>query len=567
MPKRRLVEAALVAVIVAAAAVALAQSWNRWLDPIVDAGRDLYIPEQLRHGAKLFRDLLYYYPPLAAYLLAAVTTVTGSSLAAYARIGIATGVAAAAATYALARQAAGPMAAGSAALLFVACCFCGASTFGCNYLFPYAHAATFGMVFFLAFGALLYAYLWRDRHSGVLAAAIACGLAATWSKIEFAAFVVAIVAVVAVVHRAHALWLYFAGLAATALAAWLIFGPPLVANLFPSSLLGGQSARFFYSHVTGFDHWPQRLGASAAAALVVAAMTALIALLERVRTQPFAALLIGAALALATWLIGDSAFFHAWSVLQIVLLAFAVRRPREPLFFLLLFALAASSRVYLNLSPAWYGFVFVVPTIVLIAYMLFEWLPSRGAYSRALAALWLPLVLLISIRALLDQRVRWSLKEFPVQTLRGTLYDANRDRARILGELLPQLEHAQSLAVLPEGVTLNYFARVPTTLSFHTFTPPETADPATEAQVLAEMQRRPPEYVAIVSRNVQEFGFRGFGVDYDQRLYAYIQQTYRVERAWRERRFQIVLLRRATTLPETRAPDSPSPRTPAPTTR
>src|SRR5437764_920029 len=139
----------MLAAIVAAAAIALAQSWGRWLDPIVDVGRDLYIPEQLRHGARLYADIRYNYPPLAPYLLAAVTGATGSSLAAYAWIGIAVGALVAGAIYALARLAAGPLAGGSAALLFVACCFCGASTFGCNYVFPYSHAATIGVMFFL----------------------------------------------------------------------------------------------------------------------------------------------------------------------------------------------------------------------------------------------------------------------------------------------------------------------------------------------------------------------------------------------------------------------------------
>src|SRR5204862_1453481 len=38
--------AALIALLVVVAVVALAQSWNRWLDPIIDTGRDLYISEQ-----------------------------------------------------------------------------------------------------------------------------------------------------------------------------------------------------------------------------------------------------------------------------------------------------------------------------------------------------------------------------------------------------------------------------------------------------------------------------------------------------------------------------------------
>src|SRR6185436_19193189 len=71
--------------VVAVAIVALLQSWQRWLEPIIDTGRDLYIPEQLARGAKLYRDLRYQYPPLAPYLLA---LMPDRSLAAYTILGI-----------------------------------------------------------------------------------------------------------------------------------------------------------------------------------------------------------------------------------------------------------------------------------------------------------------------------------------------------------------------------------------------------------------------------------------------------------------------------------------------
>lgn len=535
MPKGRLVGAA----IPAAVAVALAQSWGRWLDPVVDVGRDLYIPEQLRLGARLYADIRYNYPPLAPYLLAGITALTGSSLAAYAWIGVLVGALAAALLYAMARLAAGPLAAGSAALLFVACCFCCRSLF--NFVMPFSQAATIGMLFFVAFGAFLYRFLYLPTSP---AAAIICALAASWCRIELAAAVIVIVIVAAVVHRAHALWLYFVGLAVTAAAAWLIFGPPLLANVFPSALLGGASAQRFYRHVSGFDDWLPGIGDSAAAALGVAAMAALIAILQRVWNRRFVAAAVVAALALATWLLAGNAFFRAWSVLQIVLLAFALRRPREPLLLLVLFALGASARIYLNLSPSGYGAIFILPTLVLIAYTLFEWLPSLGAYSRAWAICWLPLVVLISIRALLFQRQYWSEREFPVATARGTFYDANPDRARILAELLPHIADARSLVVMPEGIGLNYLARVPTTLTFHTFTPPETAPAEVEALVVAEMERRPPEYVALVTRGVAEFGYRGLGVDYDLRLKELLDRQYTVDRAWHERRFELTLLHR-----------------------
>src|SRR6266496_2163955 len=79
---------ALLALLVVIAGVAFIQSFQCWLDPIIDTGRDLYIPEQLAHGAHLYRDIRYQYPPLAPYLLAVATAIVGHLLAYYTALGL-----------------------------------------------------------------------------------------------------------------------------------------------------------------------------------------------------------------------------------------------------------------------------------------------------------------------------------------------------------------------------------------------------------------------------------------------------------------------------------------------
>lgn len=135
------------------------------LDPIIDTGRDLYIPEQIRSGVKLYRDILYYYPPLAPYLLALITAVTGSSLAAYTWIGAAIALLTMAALFAMVRVVASPAAANAAALLFAGCSVYSISGRTSNYLFPYAHAATLAMLFFLAGSAFVLAWAFAGRRS------------------------------------------------------------------------------------------------------------------------------------------------------------------------------------------------------------------------------------------------------------------------------------------------------------------------------------------------------------------------------------------------------------------
>jgi hypothetical protein len=135
----------------------------------------------------------------------------------------------------------------------------------------------------------------------------------------------------------------------------------------------------------------------------------------------------------------------------------------------------------------------------------------------------------------------YALKQFPIHSPRGRFFDANPDRARVLNEFIQRV-HGGTLAVFPEGITLDYLTERRTTLSFHTFTPVETADRKIEDAIIGEFVTRPPDLVAIVSRDVTEYGYRGFGVDYDQRLVAYLFANYRVVRNFNLPRFRMIVL-------------------------
>jgi hypothetical protein len=159
------------------------------------------------------------------------------------------------------------------------------------------------------------------------------------------------------------------------------------------------------------------------------------------------------------------------------------------------------------------------------------------------ALLWLPVVAVLCGHDLLQQRRAYSYKAYPIVTPRGTLYDWSEVRAFWLQQFV-NLPPVRSLVVLPEGLTLNYFTKTPTPLTFHTFTPVETADAKVEDAILRELVAHPPERVAIVTRDVSEYGYHGFGVDYDLRIAAWLRANYQPERAGGSPRFMLYVLRR-----------------------
>lgn len=508
-------QAFLVAILAAVVTVALVQTWNRWLDPIIDTGRDLYISERLAHGTKLYRDVRYQYPPLAPYLLAAVTAIAGASLAAFTAIGIAQSLAIAALLWTALRGTPGF----AAALLFLSLSFTGASTWGANFVFPYAYAATLGMLFLV--GAL--AALIHGRN----AIAVASLVAGSWCKIEYAAAAVVVIAILLVARRlpVRAAASYIIAMIVSGGLAALYFGQAMRCNMFASALTRGETARQFFRSVSGLADWQH----SAAAAVSSAAIVALIAWLFRMRSR----IAIPAVLIAAIFFNSDL-FMRGWAILQFIALYAGFRQRGTPLIYFAAFSIATTLRVALHVSPQWYGCALIVPTYALVAYVLFA--------SELRSQWWFAIVAAICIRDLVEQRERYALKVYPIATKRGTFYDYSAERAHPLNELLGALR-GPTLAVFPEGVSLNYFSGLPTPLSYYMFTPPETADSDDEGKVLAELRARPPAEVVILTRSVSEYGFRRFGDDYDLAIMSYLTDKYKVTRSWSGRRFQAVLMR------------------------
>jgi hypothetical protein len=513
--------AALGTLLLILAALAFIQSYQRWLDPIIDTGRDLYIPEQLTHGARLYRDIRYQYPPLAPYLLAAITSVIGHSLPSYTAIGLLQSILIAYALWMIGRRTAGLLGGFAAALFFIALSFCGASTWGANFLFPYSYGATIGMAFLV----ISLAFFLYQRPSFALIALFA----ASWCKVEYAVAAVVVIAILAAARRItirH--MLSFIVAEGIAVAAALLYFPNIRENVFAEALTRGESARRFFSSVSGMADWRENLGT---ALLAIAGIAAIVWLLRSVRPQIAIPLVM-----VVSVFLGSHAFFRAWAILQLVALVQGFRERNATLLTLSAFSIASTLRIPLSVSPVWYGFVLIVPVYALIAYVLFAYLRLGEK-----AIWWIPLIALLCGRDLAEQRVRYALKSFAIASPRGSFYDANPDRARVLNAFIGEI-HGGTLAVLPEGITLNYLTRTRTSLTFHTFTPVETAAPRVEASIISEFNARPPDRVAIVSRDVSEYGFRGFGVDYDQRLFAWLTEKYSVERRWNEPRFQLYLL-------------------------
>ncbi len=548
----------------AVAAILYQHSFETWGHPLIDLGRDLVLPGQLLEGRSLYRDLLYNYGPVTPYLLASVVALFGDSLRVFESVGLLSAGVAAATLYCIGLRLGGIGAGFASALCFIALHAFANTTWGSNFVLPYAYAATFGITFALISFAFLERYLYAGRSTRNVLVSVLFLILAVWTKLEAG---LAILVVHLVAYATHRVSLKVAASSVGALAiasagVLLAFWPrsPEEHHILHESLFkfSGQALTDpFFLRVAGLERpWHSiaaNLGFLVGMGLLIAASQQGPRLRAWRSQRPALAWLGGALLGLAgvalLWWLAQLRVMGAVVFAAPVLIALCLLRDRrDPLLLLAVFALGSAPRILLEYHPIWYGFTLSLPAYPLLVYGLGVRLPERLPAPRAALAVlcvWLACLLARSEYAL------WQIpaaKTSALVTPRGTLRDDPVGRTHSIRALLESFErppHPQSLVVFPEGATLNYFTGVPNPTAYLLFTPPEIPDAETEARMLRELEAAAPDRIAIVTRDLREFGSRGFGVDYARSLIAWIQRDYvRETLATSGQGFRIALFRK-----------------------
>jgi len=227
------------------------------------------------------------------------------------------------------------------------------------------------------------------------------------------------------------------------------------------------------------------------------------------------------------------------------------------------FALLLLGKVLLKVRLSHYGFVLAMPATVLlvacVSAMIPAWLRARGGGGSLARA-----VLIACVLAGVVFHLRWSNALYARKDLRiemgGDTIVAENPRwdaraavmaaaERRLRTLLPS---GTTLVALPEGVMLNYWLRRANPTRFWLFHPSFMGVFGGEGTIVQSLQAHPPDFIALVHRNTDEFGYGYFGVDprYGRQIIDWVSRNYvRVDRIgaepFRDGRFGIVILRRA----------------------
>jgi len=554
--------------------IMLAATWQRWTHPIIDHGREMFLPTRILAGERLYEDIQYLYGPFAPYFNAALYRLFGAHLAVLHTVGAFCAVLILGLCYWLARQLLTAWeAAATVGLILVVC----ALQVRGNYLSPYSFAALYGLLFALGTLAAAAHYLQSGQAGWSVCAGVCAGLA-TIAKLEAAVAALAGAAV---------------AVALRALLERRLAWPALAAFIAPVALIPAATFYLILRHV----HWrvllndnyillanapPQLIyfnklisgllwplagllyslsGLGVCGALV--GLCALLAALASWRAGPEwrtmakrAALVIVLsagwwALLMRRWGFANPNF-NPFSSSAIVLALFGAlliwrivrahlaRKPVAPehclLLVLTVFGAVACLRVIFNVTMAGPYVPFFLPALIVIyLVLLLRFAPPVFALSEAQRAnLRLVATVLVGLSALwLGSRSIYDFREqhtFRIDTPRGSFLTAphvGQPFAAALNYVQQRTGPEDFVLALPQATGINFLAerRYPFR---EDIVLPGFITGAKERAAIERIETLRVPLILVINLNTSDFRDRFFGVDYNQELMNWIKQRYRL---------------------------------------
>lgn len=556
-------------IIIVVGLVMLVLSWRKWPDPLVDFGRELYVPWQLSQGAVLYRDVAYFNGPLSPYFNHLVFKTLGVGLMSLAWANIAILAVCTFLAYRLLSSISSRFTATVACVCFLVIFALAQFTNTGNYNFicPYSHELTHGIVLSFLAVYLLSRYLARPRPIFFGLVGLCLGLILLTKVEVFLAAALALVVGLALILQQEKpttvrllklVAFFIVGLLAPLICFVLYFGLHMGCIFLGYGLVfsGDLTAGPFYLSVSGLDEPGKNL-------------------LRIFVVFGWYVLLLGS-LALFDWLgrklSGNRKYIQPavfLSGLGVGLLLFYTANWYDcllplPLFMVItgcglliglrgrsgdtagynrlaiglvltIFSLLLLSKMILNVHAYQYGFALAAPATMVFVVFLLDFLPRLTAGKSSGGWVFRTAIFAILIPALiwhLDlNRQRFSGRTQRISQGPDAFLDTSWPKGQAVNQALQtiveQISPDETFVVFPEGVMLNYLSRRTNPTKYISFMPPELIM-FEQRNILAALREHPPDYVIRVPRGLREYGHRTL-TDYAPELADWIETNYSPE--------------------------------------
>jgi Dolichyl-phosphate-mannose-protein mannosyltransferase len=545
-------------------------SWRKWPDPIIDFGRELYVPWQITRGRVLYRDIASLFGPLSSYVNALWFSVFGVSLRTLVFCNLAIFAAMTAAIYDLVRRSTDRVTAMTASLavllLFGFAQYGGLGNY--NFVTPYSHEATHGLALCVALIICLHRGFTTRHAIFVALAGLSFGLAQlTKPEISLAATTVAVVGFVgawtidALPRRSLAttipIFIVAAAVAPVLFFLYFLQHMPVhealraVAGAWAPTFVPGIADNNFYRMGMGLTQpWTNALRMVTVFAVIALFFAALAGACSRNnRALQLAMAGVGIYLAQSGRYPPALPLIGLTALIVFTVLLLRARGDHEsalrvlPLVMWSALAIVLLSKMFLNARLNHYGFYLALPvavsTVALIGYAIPSELARRFSIqaSRKFRQLALFTLAGAAVPFMAHTNAWYRTRVVQVGFGPDRIWASNAqgmfppDAVQTALEDLSARTPTTSFAVLPEGVMMNYLLRRESPLRVLTVMPPEILAFG-EDEVLKSLAAAPPDVVVLLQRDVTEYGYPTFGTapSYGQRTMEWIKARYQVAR-------------------------------------
>jgi hypothetical protein len=197
------------------------------------------------------------------------------------------------------------------------------------------------------------------------------------------------------------------------------------------------------------------------------------------------------------------------------------------------YALASLARVVLRVRSGGAYSSYMLPASVIL--FTYAWVCPFAALfrdrnvSRAVRGIALGLILadVVATAPLLAYRFR-NRNTHPVSTARGTIIavpDLGQAFNEAIGFITDETRPGESVAVMPEGTSLNFLTGRPNPLR-EEITTPGYLDESGEERAIGQLESSNTRVVLMANRATSEFGAPVFGRDYCRRLFGWVEQNF-----------------------------------------
>ena len=549
-------DVALRGIIVAVAVVLAWYTWARWGDFQVDCGRELYVPTEILRGKLIYRDIFYPYGPLAPYAGALLIAIFGQHLAVFYLFGIAVAIGCSMLLLELGTMLEGPAVGLTAALALLLMGF--GSGFS-NYVFPYSYAATIGLGLSLGCALFVLRHLSVRGTYDLMLAGLAASLALL-CKQEFGAACYLLLAFVLVMEaslqRSPRPILYGIAACGPGVVLWVaIYGwffwtltPAFMVDANWISTPGTYSMRTYGQHLY---YLHGQVGRQMLLLLLCAAISPrLWFLLAKANERPriiVLAIIVAVAVAcrfgILVWaarglteilVFPEGMFFIGCGFVTCSTYALVRKGDWRHLVEVAfgIFALVLALRVFEGITPSGYSMYFAMPLFLVFVVVISRCIKAATpAFSserqRKLVNYLLATEIVILALICIPQRAQHTAV---LKTSWGTmiLKPDEADVARqILDFISQQKNQGRQVAVVPEAPLLYALAGTEAPSRWFTLLP-GLLSPAQEDVYIGDLKRADYDYILVTARKTAEYGADYFGIDYDQKIYHWIESNYRI---------------------------------------